>query len=354
MRPARRRRRRGRAPSVEVQPVCLGVLRSGDVRVGATAVPLASPGQRALLAQLLVSANETVSASRLIDGLWGNAPPQHPDSALHVVVCRLRRSLGALAPRVIRDSSGYRIEVDCDELDLTRTHAFAADANRTLREGDPARAACLFDAALACWTGEPLADVANYSFYDATARDLRELRLGIIESRNASYLRCGRHLDVLADVQTWIETEPWRERLRAHQMVALYRSDRQIEALAAYDELRRVLLADFGVDPHEDLQRLHGRILRGDVTLLADRGDVQSREVAQPPTAVIPDRPPVRREITLDPADCVMVEGGPGVERSWLVAELPSRTRNESTSSLIDLDDAFQRVSLHDWLNGAR
>ena len=335
-------------------PVSFRVLRSVDVRVGAAAVPLASPGQRALLAQLLVSANQTVSASRLIDGLWGNEPPQHPDSALHVVVCRLRRSLGAMADRVIRDSCGYRIEVGCDELDLSRSQLLAADANRTLREGDPARAACLFDAALACWTGDPLADVANYSFYDATARDLREFRLGIVEARNAAYLRCGRHLDVLADIQRWIDTEPWRERLRAHQMVALYRSDRQIEALAAYDELRRVLVADFGVDPHEDLQRLHGRILRGDRTLLSHRADVQSREVAPPPPAATPEPLPLVREITLDRADFVMVEGGPGVEKSWLVAELPSRSRNDSTASVIRLDDAFQRVSLHDWLNSAR
>ena len=85
---------------------------------------------------------------------------------------------------------------------------------------------------------------------------MRELQLGLIESRNIAYLRCGRHLDVLPDIELWIAANPWRERLRAHQMVALYRSGRQIEALAAYDDLRRLLVTDFGVDPCEDLQQL--------------------------------------------------------------------------------------------------
>ncbi len=252
-------------------PFSCSVLGAVRVQVDSRVLKIAAPRQRALLALLLLDGNRTVSSSNLIDGIWGETPPQHPDSALHIVVCRLRHALGTVASRIVRDPAGYRIVLEREELDLTRAEAHAAEARRALDIGDAAMAAVEFDAALACWSGEPLADVASFPFYDTTARRLRELQLGLVESRNAAYLRCGRHLDVLPDIELWIAASPWRERLRAHQMVALYRSGRQIEALAAYDDLRRLLVTDFGVDPCEDLQQLQVRILRRDPTLLAEQ-----------------------------------------------------------------------------------
>jgi len=252
----------------------LGAVR---VEVDARAVKVAAPRQRALLALLLLDANRTVSASSLIEGIWGVTPPQHPESALHIVVCRLRHTLDTVAPRLVRDALGYRIELEPDELDLTRAEAHGAAARRALEAGDAKRAASQFDAALACWAGEPLADVANFPFYDVTARRLRELQIGLVETRNVAYLRCGRDLDVLPDIDAWIKAYPWRERLRAQQMVALYRCGRQIDALAAYDDLRQVLLTEFGVDPHEAVQQLHLRILRRDPTLLGNRGTPPER-----------------------------------------------------------------------------
>ncbi len=253
----------------------------GAVRIQANGhvVKIAAPRQRALLALLLIDANRTVSASSLIDGIWGETPPQHPESALHIVVCRLRHALGPVASHLVRDAAGYRFEIERDELDVTRAQAHGVAARSALDVGDPAQAAIEFAAALACWTGEPLADVANFPFHERACRRLHELQLDLVESRNAAYLRCGRHLELLPDIESWVDGNPWRERLRAHQMVALYRSGRQIEALAVYEDLRRLLVDDFGVDPHEDLQRLHGRILRRDPTLLVDRKPLV-REVA--------------------------------------------------------------------------
>jgi len=256
---------------MDVGPLSFRVLGAVRVEVDAQAVKIAAPRQRALLALLLLSANRTVNSSNLIDSIWGEVPPQHPDTALHIVVCRLRRALGPVAKRLVRDSVGYRIEVGPDELDVTRAEVHAVAARRSYEAGDGRRAATEFDAALACWTGESLADVTNFPFYDGAARRLRELQLGIVESRNAAYLRCGRHLEVLPGIDSWIEANPWRERLRAHHMVALYRSGRQIEALAVYDDLRRLLLTDFGVDPCEDIQKLQIRILSRDPTLLGRR-----------------------------------------------------------------------------------
>jgi DNA-binding SARP family transcriptional activator len=255
------------------------VLGSVRVAVDARDVKLAAPRQRALLAMLLLDANRTVSAARLIDGIWGEAPPQHPESALHIVVCRLRQVLDSVAPTLVRDSAGYRIEIAPEALDLTRAEAHAVAARRFLDVADAKHAASEFDAALACWSGEPLADVGMFPFYERAAPRLRELQIGTVEARNAAYLRCGRHLEVLADIDVWIAANPWRERLRAHQMVALYRSGRQIEALAAYNDLRQLLVDDFGIDPHEDIQRLHARILQRDPTLLAYRKGEERREV---------------------------------------------------------------------------
>jgi DNA-binding SARP family transcriptional activator len=223
---------------------------------------------------LLLDTNRTVSAAALIDGIWGDTPPQHPESALHIVVCRLRHVLDALAPILVRDPAGYRIAIAPEALDLTRAEAHAVAARRYLDVADAPNAASEFDAALACWSGEPLADVTVFPFYQRAAPRLRELQIGMIESRNATYLRCGRHLEVLADIDAWIAANPWRERLHAHQMVALYRSGRQIEALAVYNDLRELLVNDFGVDPHEDIQRLHARILQRDPTLLAYRKQI--------------------------------------------------------------------------------
>jgi DNA-binding SARP family transcriptional activator len=211
------------------QPLACGVLGAIRVEAGGRAMKIAAPRQRALLALLLLDANHTVSSSTLIDGIWGETPPQHPESALHIVICRLRHVLGPVAPLLARDSAGY---------------------------------------ALTCWTGAALADVTTFPFYDAASRRLDQFQLELVESRNTAYLRCGRHLEVLPDIEKWIAANPWRERLRAHQMVALYRSGRQIEALAAYDDLRRLLLDDFGIDPHDEVRRLQSRILSGDPTLL--------------------------------------------------------------------------------------
>jgi DNA-binding SARP family transcriptional activator len=252
-------------------PLSCCVLGAVRVVAGGRPVKIAAPRQRALLALLLLDVNRTVSSSNLIDGIWGDTPPQHPESALHIVVCRLRQVLDPVASRLVSDPGGYRITLEPGELDLTRAEDHVSAARRALDRRDSPRAAAELDAAVACFTGEPLADVTAFPFYERAARRMRELQLGMVESRNAAYLRCGRHLEILSDIESWIAENPWRERLRAHQMVALYRSGRQIEALAAYEDLRRLLVNDFGIDPHDDIQRLQHRILRRDPTLLADR-----------------------------------------------------------------------------------
>ncbi|HEY5172936.1 MAG TPA: BTAD domain-containing putative transcriptional regulator [Acidimicrobiia bacterium] len=329
--------------------VSLHVLGPVTGSVGACTVKITAPRQRALLAYLLINANETVSTSKLIDGIWGGSPPLHPESTLQIVVSRLRRALGAIAPRLVRDSSGYRIELDAMELDLLRAQSHFVDAQRAMRDGDAAHAAASLESALGCWTGETLADVANFPFRDAASRQLHEFRLELVELRNVAYLRCGRHLEVLEDIETWIRDEPWRERLRAHQMIALYRTGRQIEALAVYEALRRLLCSDFGVEPGDDIQRLHGRILRRDPTLLESRC---TSDHSSPVDLTLEEELLVERlrQIALDPTNVVIVEGGPGVDKTWLVVEVPRRVRHGHGEDDVDAENGLRRLRFDDAL----
>jgi DNA-binding SARP family transcriptional activator len=333
--------------------VSFRVLGPVTATVDGSELNITAPRQRALLADLLVNANQTISSSKLIDGIWGSSPPQHPESALHIVVSRLRRALGVVAPRLVRDCSGYRIDLDPAELDLTRARAFFVDAQRAMRAGDPARAAATLDTALGCWTGETLADIASFPFGETASRQLQEFRLGLVELRNAAYLWCGRHLEVLEDIEIWIREEPWRERLRAHQMVALYRSGRQIDALAAYEALRRLLCTDFGLDPCDDIQRLHGRILRRDPELLDHRLDARRTSVSSTPDFPRPADRSVEeellvalREVARFPSDVLIVEGGPGVEKAWLVVEVPRPAGEDQAVGDVGADDGLRHLSL--------
>jgi DNA-binding SARP family transcriptional activator len=311
--------------------VSFHVLGAVSVRADGSDVKIAAPRQRALLARLLLDANQTVPTSKLIEAIWGSAPPQHPESALHIVVSRLRRALGVVAPRLQRGCNGYRIEVDAEELDLTRAHTYLARAQRATRDDDMELAACLLDESLRCWSGEPLSDITNFPFYSAAVRQVREFRVGLIELRNSAYIKCDRDLEVLEDIESWIHTDPWRERLRAQQMGALYRTGRQVEALNAYEDLRLRLLTDFGVDPCEEIQDLHRKILRKDPSLLESWADARKKRS----TAMVIrtnggnlDEVLVERlrEIAIDPTDVVIVEGGPGLDKDWLVVEIPRRT----------------------------
>jgi DNA-binding SARP family transcriptional activator len=296
------------------------VLRPVDVRVDELPLRIAAPGQRALLAQLLLQPDQTVAPATLIDGIWGNEPPKHPDSALHVVVCRLRRALGSFAPLLVRDHAGYRMALDASALDLARAQEHAAQARRAADESRMADAAAGFDAALACWSGEPLSDLAEFPFYDAADRRLRTFELELVEHRNEAYLRCGRHLDILKDIDVWVAREPWRERLCAHQMIALYAAGRQIEALAAYDKLRRLLADDFGVEPNTELQDLQRSILRHDPALLATLEEVAAL-YHEPPRDESLEELVERMRRVAGPSRVIIVDDAPG-GKSWVVVQI--------------------------------
>ncbi len=212
---------------------------------------------RALLAQLLLHANDVVSTDRLIDGIWGETPPASAAGALQVHVHALRKTLGP--DRIVTRPPGYLMRVDGDELDLHRFTRLAAT-------GDP-------HAALALWRGEALADVAFEPFAQAEAARLEEARLAALEARIDADLDAGRHGDLAGELDAVTAAHPHRERLQAQRMLALYRAGRQADALAAYRDARDAL-DDLGLEPSAELRTLERRILEQDPSLApTSRGD---------------------------------------------------------------------------------
>ena len=232
-----------------------------EVRDGDRSLVLGGRKQRSLLAILLLHANEVVSDDVLADGLWGEHPPKTAGTALQVHVSALRKLLSA--ERLERRVSGYLLHVEPEELDLARFERLCAEA----RGREPEAAAGLLAEALALWRGLPLADFAYDSFAQGEIARLEELRLGAIEQRIEAELACGRHAELIGELEALVGEHPLRERLREQQILALYRCGRQAEALEAYRQARQTLVEGLGIEPSPALKELEKAILAQDVAL---------------------------------------------------------------------------------------
>jgi YVTN family beta-propeller protein len=235
------------------------------------AIPLRRPRLRALLALLLLHANEVVSSDRLIDALWGDDPPRNAANALQTTISRLRKELldgNNGAGELIRTRPpGYVIEVAPDALDLTRFERLVQQGREELRTGRAEAASSVLRDALATWRGPALADVQYQGFLLRELERLEEERVAALELRIDADLACGRHTALVGELEALAAENPYRERLRGQLMLALYRSGRQAEALAAYQEGRCLLVDELGIEPSRALQELERSILRQDPRL---------------------------------------------------------------------------------------
>ena len=226
-------------------------------------IPLGGPKQRAVLAHLIVRANQVVPTDALIDHVWGEEPPESARNVLQTYVSHLRRALGT--ERIEGRTPGYILHVEPFELDAVRFESLLREARDANGQSD--RAASLLKEALELWRGPAFADLgADGSLVGEIAR-LNDLHLQALEERIGADIACGRHIDVLGEAEALIREHPLRERLWGHLMIALYRSGRQTDALDAYQRLREILADELGVDPSPELQRLHERVLRQDPDL---------------------------------------------------------------------------------------
>ena len=240
----------------------------GDRRLGSTR-PWRAEAARRFLALLLLRANEVVPRERLIDELWGEAPPATARDTVKVYVGRLRKLLSAnrSAARLVTRGGGYLLEIEPEQLDLHRFQRLAERGSRTLAGDDAEAAAALLREALALWRGPPLADLADAAAIRAEQGRLEELRLAALEERIDADLALGRASAVVPELQQLTREQPYRERPHRQLMLALYRSGRQADALEAYRALRQHLASELGLEPSRDSQDLERAILAADPAL---------------------------------------------------------------------------------------
>ena len=228
-------------------------------------VELAGGRQRALLALLLLRANEVLSADQLIDGLWGERPPATAAKVLQNAVSQLRRSLGN--DLIVTRAPGYMLRVKPEAIDARRFESLLEDGRSRLAAGQVADASRILRNGLALWRGRPLDEFAYEPFAETEAARLEELRIRALEERVDADLALGRHADLVAELERLVAEQPLRERPRGQLMLALYQSGRQAEALQAYQDGRRLLAEETGLEPGAALKQLEKQILIRDPTL---------------------------------------------------------------------------------------
>ena len=314
-----------------------------EVIEGGRKLPLGGTKQRALLALLLLHGNEVVSSDRLVEALWGETGSEDGAKALSVAVSRLRKVLEPQRPKgeapqlLLTRPPGYELRLGADQLDLHRFERLVADGRAA---GDPATTSAKLRDALALWRGAPLADLAYESFAQADIARLEESRLVALELRIEADLAMGRVDEVVAELEGLTAEHPLRERLRAQQMLALYRSGRQAEALDSYRAARDTLVEELGIEPGRRLRELHQAILEQDPDL--DLAVVPERVGGETSSTVLVGRGRELGELAAGLEDAFagrgrlfLLEGEPGIGKSRLAEELTVRARARGAQVLV-------------------
>jgi DNA-binding SARP family transcriptional activator/class 3 adenylate cyclase len=288
-----------------------GILGPLEVTAGGRPVLLAGVKQRSLLAILLLHAEHVVSTDRLIDLLWEEEPPGTAPNTLQVYVSQLRKLLepgrgrGQRGSVLVRQSPGYVLHVGPDQIDARRFERLAAEGRRAMDEGMPEVAADVLGRALALWRGPALADFSYEPFARNETARLEELRMSAWEERIEAELALGRHPDVVGELEALVSQHPLREGLRRQLMLALYRSGRQAEALQAYQDARKVLDDELGIEPSSSLRELEAAILRQESSLMPPRREPSPASQRRPaPSAehsapVVAPHAPARKTVTV-------------------------------------------------------
>ncbi len=249
--------------------VDFGLLGSLTVSDGGRPVVVSAPRQRVLLAALLLDAGRVVSVDTLAEVLWDGEPPAGARGAMHSAIQRLRSALGTAGAGLIGTAPpGYVLQLGDAGFDVREFGVLAARGRAAARAGAWAQAAGLLREALGLWRGEALADVPSLLLRQREVPGLEDARLQVLGARIDADLALGRHGEVVAELRQLVAAHPLWEHFAAQLMLGLYRSGRQGDALAAYQDVRRVLAAELGVDPGPELRLLQRQILAADPALI--------------------------------------------------------------------------------------
>jgi DNA-binding SARP family transcriptional activator/tetratricopeptide (TPR) repeat protein len=328
----------------------------GVIGADGQVVALSGERERTLLATLALGGGQPVSVPRLIDALWGEHPPVTAPNTLQVHVSKLRKRLGAAGAGGSLQSvpEGYVLRAGPDEVDAT-VFAWLVDG----ATGEPAAVVARLREALSLWRGPALADVRS-SLLQGEKTRLEELRLLALERRIDGELALGRHSEVIAELEALVHAHPLREATRRQLMVALYRSERQADALAVYRAGREVLAEELGIDPSPELQALEVAILRQDPELTAPAHRLAAAEpsgfVASVPLpsrlGITPTTGVIGREGELaaltdalkrvsegNGREVVLITGEPGQGKTTLVSEFARHAHDQSVTVLLGCCD---------------
>ena len=324
---------------------------SGDLPVG-------GPKERAVLAVLGTHAGQMVSEDQLIDALWDD-PPRTAGRTLQSYISRIRKGLGG-ASEITIDAvpGGYRLRAEPHAIDVSLVEALQEQASTT---ADDTQRASLLTEALSLFSGRPLGEFADEPWAEAESARLNELRSALTEARIDADLDRGRHASLVGELETHCRHNPFRERLWAQRMIALYRCGRQAEALAVARELRRRLVDELGVEPSPDLKDLERAILTQDASLGIKPTPSAGERIPFPAgLASAGSSAFVGREKELDElrtcwsestnnggCRAIFVGGEPGIGKSRLVAEFAREVFNTGATILFgtceeELDVSYQ------------
>jgi DNA-binding SARP family transcriptional activator/Tfp pilus assembly protein PilF len=329
-----------------VDHVQVRLLGTVDATVGGVVRPVAGLRRKAVLATLGLAAGEVVSVTRLMDVVWGDLVPPTAANTLQSHVSFLRRVLGSPTAVVAR-GRGYALDLGAEATDLLVAERLIRDGRQSI---DPSRSAEQLQAALALWRGQPLAEVAGLPGLRGPAERLANLRMeaeyALIEVR----LALGEHAALLPELERVTQEHPFHEQLHAQLMLALYRTGRQADALAAYRRLRGRLGEELGIDPSLHLRELEAAILRQDAGLQPPSPAVRLPAAPPPAAEVVPAQLPatvdgfVGRAAQLDRLDAFLaaalagdgmptlviaaIEGTAGVGKTSLAVHWAHRVRD--------------------------
>jgi ABC-type transport system substrate-binding protein/DNA-binding SARP family transcriptional activator len=296
-----------------------------EVSNGAGVLRLGGPKQRALLADLVLNAGTIVSTARLIEDLWGNDPPPTAGHTVEAYISRIRRVLqdGSARQVLLTKPPGYLLDVGRDRVDAFRFEELVEKATAAAGRGDDGMAAAVLRDALGLWRGDALADVSEAPFALTAARRLADRRLLARERRIEADLRLGHAQDLVAELEALAAAHPYHEPFHQQLMLALYRSGRQTDALAAFRRARVLLVDELGIEPRPELRQLEQAILRQDPELQQrPAAGARLRSEGHPPPRALPGsaQPPrraarraTRRRRALVAAGLALAVAGTGV-----------------------------------------
>jgi DNA-binding SARP family transcriptional activator/tetratricopeptide (TPR) repeat protein len=254
-------------------------------------VAIAGPRLRVLLAGLLLRAGVPVPAGELAEAVWDGQPPLEATSTLRTHVRRLRRALGDDATRIVAHGPGYLIRAGRPELDILEFEALCRDARAALKEGEWAAASTAAASALGLWRADPLLDVPSEVLRGEFVPRLERLRLQVLEDRVDAGLRLGQHQELIPQLLDMTARHPLQERFHARLMLALAGTGQRAQALGVYQQVRRMLVDELGIEPGQELRDIHRQILAGYATQMSTADGTQPSEVAGPALTRVAEAP---------------------------------------------------------------